>query len=321
MSFRRGGVEVFSSTTFAGFVGTFTATRQGSCTVAINYRQPPDDEGPLPDTAAWPVGFLVRHLLQQDAILTQATQATHAATQAIQAIPSPRSTSGGDQDSQVHSPPPHIPSHPAPPSYTSVLRGLSESVLWAGCYVCVAGLNANEGCVVARSESGVVDRFSLEDSGGRPLVQANFDRGAPEEACDPDCLARVAAVRAVYETGEGAEELDNEAAGDEEKEGQPLQPQSQLLPQQQEVDKTEGILRKREARLWRALRISPVCSADTVYASVACADTSYARGRPGFRSCVFQLFSEEEGGDGALSASTTLSCCRLCCCWGRYLQL
>ena len=224
--------------------------------------------------------------------------------------------------------------------------------------MCVAGLNANEGCVVARSESGVVDCFSLEDSGGRPLVQANFDRGAPEEVCDPDCLARVAAVRSVYETGEGAEELDNEeaeegaekakeadedrrkktvgdsskgageaaAAGDEEKEGQPLQPQSQLLTQQQDVDKTEGILRKREARLWRALRISPVCSADTVYASVACADTSYARGRPGFRSCVFQLFSEEEGGGGdagggALSASTTRSCCRVCCCWGRYLQL
>jgi len=78
VDFQRGGRVLFSATTFAGFVGTFTAIRKGAFSISVNFRE--DQEGGLflrshlpcarDRWSCWPVGFLVRHILEDEAITT-----------------------------------------------------------------------------------------------------------------------------------------------------------------------------------------------------------------------------------------------------------
>ena len=72
VDFRRSGRTVFLATTWAGFVGVFTGMRPGAYAVSVNFRRTAVGTfwSNLTKSAqrAWPVGFLVRAVLDNDQI-------------------------------------------------------------------------------------------------------------------------------------------------------------------------------------------------------------------------------------------------------------
>lgn len=69
VDFVKGGIKLFSATTWAGYVGVMTAVKQGVCTIALNYRRLGNSVFTnyyKSLNGAWPVGFLIRHLLETE---------------------------------------------------------------------------------------------------------------------------------------------------------------------------------------------------------------------------------------------------------------
>lgn len=68
VDFMKGGKKIFSATTWAGFLGILTANRIGGYSVSVNFRS--TSEGSLWKNFkraiknSWPVGFLVREILE-----------------------------------------------------------------------------------------------------------------------------------------------------------------------------------------------------------------------------------------------------------------
>lgn len=60
VEFVRGGRKLFKASTIAGYCGILTAVRKG-LSVSVNYRQDEHDFGSTDN--AWPIGFLVRHVM------------------------------------------------------------------------------------------------------------------------------------------------------------------------------------------------------------------------------------------------------------------
>ena len=180
VTFCRRGRPIFEATTFAGFVGAFTAMRPGWAAVAINYRPPPEEDAPLPAdvSTSWPVGLLVRHVLQQ--------QDAHHEEGEV----------GCSNESKLCA-------GTAAGGFARVRRALSETPLWAPCFICIAGATRREqagktkedACILARSELTVDDMVTLGTEGPWPmLVQGNADRGTPRDA-DEDSFERTKLVR------------------------------------------------------------------------------------------------------------------------------
>lgn len=69
VEFVRGDKHIFSATTWAGYVGVMTGLKAGVCTLALNYRNSGDSIFTNLNRSingAWPVGFLMRHLLETE---------------------------------------------------------------------------------------------------------------------------------------------------------------------------------------------------------------------------------------------------------------
>lgn len=77
VDFVRGGHTVFTATTWPGYVGVLTGVKAGGFSVSVNYRRTPEgNESMLKQVAknmmlglagSWPVSFIVREVLEQDA--------------------------------------------------------------------------------------------------------------------------------------------------------------------------------------------------------------------------------------------------------------
>ena len=65
----RGGESLYKASTWAGYMGCLTGVRRGAFSITVNYRHS-NKGGTIKDNfdaglaGAWPVGFLVRHLLE-----------------------------------------------------------------------------------------------------------------------------------------------------------------------------------------------------------------------------------------------------------------
>jgi beta subunit of N-acylethanolamine-hydrolyzing acid amidase/Acyl-coenzyme A:6-aminopenicillanic acid acyl-transferase len=69
VTFTRSGIELYSATCWAGYVGVLTGIRKGLASVSLNYRRTKD--GSLMSNlnamigGSWPAGFLIRHSLEE----------------------------------------------------------------------------------------------------------------------------------------------------------------------------------------------------------------------------------------------------------------
>lgn len=71
VDFVKNDKHIFSATTWAGYVGVMTGIKPDVCTLALNYRRSADSGSILTNlnksiNGAWPVGFLMRHLLETE---------------------------------------------------------------------------------------------------------------------------------------------------------------------------------------------------------------------------------------------------------------